>query len=305
MKQTDLIIIGAGPAGLSAGIYAGYYGLKAEIFEENIPGGLASEIPLLEDYPGFKEGISGRSLVDKMVEQCKKLKVEIRQFEKVINLDFSGKKKRVETDKAKYTSDRVIIALGRHPETLGVPGENEFRGKGVSYCAVCDSIFFKNRNVVVIGEGSHAAEVALYLSDFSSSLVLVCLSQKAKAERIFLERLSKRKVEVLFNVEVKEIKGDVKVKSVVLSEKTTGRTREIETDGVFLQLEETPSSQLAEKSGIQMNEKKYIIVDEKGLTNIEGVYAVGDVTHHSIKKTITAAAQAAIAVNDIFEKRSV
>jgi len=304
MEQADVIIIGAGPAGLSAGIYAGYYGLKAIIFEENIPGGLASEIPLLEDYPGFYEGISGRGLVEKMVEQCKKPEIEIRQFEKVNNVTFKEKRKIVETDKSKYVADYVIIASGRHPKTLGVPGENEFRGKGVSYCAVCDSAFFRNRKVIVIGEGSPAAEVALYLVEIASSLVLVCLRPRAEAERILVERLAKRKVEVLVNMEAKEIKGDVKVKSVILVDKKTGGTKEIETDGVFLQLEETPNSQLAEKVGIRISEKKYIIVNEKGLTNVEGVYAVGDATDRPIKKTITAVAQSAIAVNDIFERRS-
>ena len=304
MEQADVIIIGAGPAGLSAGIYAGYYGLKAIIFEENILGGLASEIPLLEDYPGFHEEISGRGLVEKMVEQCKKPGIEIRQFEKVLNLDLGNKEKIVETDKSKYDADYVIIASGRHPRTLGVPGEDEFRGKGISYCAVCDSAFFRNRKVVVIGEGSPAAEVALYLAESASSLVLVCLRPRAEAERILVERLAKRKVEVLVNMEAKEIKGDVKVKSVILTDKKTGGTKEIETDGVFLQLEETPNSQLAEKAGIRTSETKHIVVDEKGLTNIEGVYAVGDVIDRPIKKTITAVAQAAIAVNDIFEKRS-
>jgi len=305
MEQTDVIIIGAGPAGLSAGIHAGYYGLRAMIFEENIPGGLASEIPLLEDYPGLYEGISGRSLVGKMVEQCKKPGIEIRQFEKVNNLNFGDKEKIVETDKSKYVADYIIIASGRQPKALDIPGANEFRGKGVSYCAVCDSAFFKNRKVVVIGEGSPAAEVALYLAESASSLILVCLRPRVEAEGILVERLAKRKVEVLVNMEAKEIKGDMKVKSVILADKKTGSTKELETDGVFLQLEETPNSQLAEKVGIRISEKKYIIVDEKGLTNIEGVYAVGDVTHHPIKKTITAVAQAAIAVNDIFEKRSV
>jgi energy-coupling factor transporter ATP-binding protein EcfA2 len=201
MEQADVIIIGAGPAGLSAGIYAGYYGLRAIIFEENIPGGLAAEIPLLEDYPGLQAGISGRSLVEKMVEQCKKPGAEIRQFEKVNNLILGMKEKIVETDKSKYTADYVIIASGRQPKALDVPGANEFRGKGVSYCAVCDSAFFKNRKVAVIGEGTPAAEVALYLAEFASSLILACLRPRAEAERILIERLKKRDVEVLVNVE--------------------------------------------------------------------------------------------------------
>jgi len=300
----DVVIIGAGPAGLSAGIQAGHYGLDSLIIEENIPGGLAAEIPLLENYPGFSEGITGGSLIDKMVGECKGTGIEIRPFEKVLNLNLENKEKLIETDKSKYTADYVIIASGRHPKMLGVPGESELRGKGVSYCAVCDSAFFRNRKVTVIGEGRTAAEVALYLAESASAVVLICLKPRIEAEKILVERLAGRKIDVLINMEVKEIKGNMKVKSVVLSDKKTNDTKAIETDGVFFQLEEVPNSQLAEKAGIRLNEKGYIIVDERGKTNVEGIYAVGDVTSHPLKRIITAAAQAAVAVNDIFEKIS-
>jgi len=304
MGKTDLIIIGAGPAGLSAGIYAGYYGLRALILEENIQGGLAVEIPLLENYPGFYERASGARLIEKMVEQCKKPGIEIHQFEKVNNLNLGNKEKKVETYKAIYAADCVIIASGRHPKTLDVPGENELRGKGVSYCAVCDRAFFKNKKVTVIGEGSPAGEVALYLAELASSAVLICLKPRMQAEKILVERLAERNIEVFVNMEAKEIKGDMKVKNVIITDRKTGSTKEIETDGVFIQLEETPNSYLAGKAGVRVNENKYIIANEKGLTNINGVYAVGDVTDCPVKKTITAAAQAVIAVNNIVEKRS-
>jgi thioredoxin reductase (NADPH) len=305
MEQADIIIIGAGPAGLSAGTHAGCFGLKTLVFEENIPGGLAAEIPWLANYPGFCEGISGRGLVENMVQQCNKPEIGIRQFEKVINLDLKCKKKIVETDKTKYAADYVIIASGRHPKKLGILGEKELRGKGVSYCAVCDSAFFKNRKVVVIGEGCPAAEVALFLAKSASSLVLICPKPGIEAERILVESLAEQKIEVMAHMEVKEIKGDMRVKSVILRDKKTNSIKEVETDGVFLQLEESPNSQLAENAGIRVNEKKYIIVDNKGLTNIEDVYAIGNVTDCPVKKTITAVAQAVMAVNDIFEKRSV
>ena len=304
MEHRDLIIIGAGPAGLSAGMHAAYLDLKALVLEENIPGGLAAEIPLLENYPGFSEGISGGSLIDKMVRWCKRAEIEIHQFEKVTKLTLEGREKIVETDKSKYTTNAVIIALGRHPKMLGVPGENEFRGKGVSYCAVCDGAFFKNRKVTVIGEGSRAAEIAVYLSDLASLVTLIYLKHRIEAEKILIEKLTGQKTEILSNMEVREIKGDIKVKSVVLSDRKTGDTKEIETDGVFFQLEEIPNSQLAEKAGVKVNEKGYIIVDKKGRTNIDGVYAVGDVTDHSVKQVITAVAQATVAVNDIFEKEA-
>ena len=304
MEHQDLIIIGAGPAGLSAGIHAGYFGLKSLVFEENIPGGLAAEIPMLENYPGFSEGISGRSLIDKMVGQCKEAGVEINKFEKVTKLNLEGREKIVKTDKSKYTANAVVIASGRHPKMLGVPGENELRGKGVSYCAVCDGAFFKNRKVTVIGEGNPAAEVALYLAESASSVVLICLRPRLEAERILIKRLAGQKIEVLTNMEIREIKGDIKVKSVVLSDKKTGDTKAIETDGVFFQLEEIPNRQLAEQAGVKVDEKGYIIVNEKGRTNIDDVYAVGDVTNHPVKQVVTAVAQAAVAVNDVFEKEA-
>ncbi|MBL7197670.1 MAG: FAD-dependent oxidoreductase [Candidatus Omnitrophica bacterium] len=304
MEYRDLIIIGAGPAGLSAGIHAVYFDLKASVFEENIPGGLAAEIPMLENYPGFSKGISGRSLIERMVEQCKRSEIEIHQFEKVVKLNLEGREKIVETDKSKYTANAVIIALGRHPRVLGVPGENEFRGKGVSYCAVCDGAFFKGKKVIVIGEKNPAAEIAVYFSNSASKVTLICLRPRIEAEKVLIERLTGEKIEVLTNMEIREIKGDVKVKSVVLSDKKIGDTKEIETDGVFFQLEEIPNSQLAEQAGIKVDEEGYIIVDEKGKTNIDNIYAVGDITNHSVKQVITAVAQATVAVNDIFEKET-
>lgn len=302
MEHRDLIIIGAGPAGLSAGLHAAYRDFKALVLEEKVPGGLAAEIPVLENYPGFSEGITGRSLIDRMVEQCKGAEIEIHQLEKVTKLNLEGREKIVETDKSKYTTNGVIIASGRYLKMLDVPGEYELSGKGVSYCAVCDGFFFKNRKVTVIGEGNPSAEVALYLSDLASSVVLICLNPKIEAEKICIKRLAEKEIEVLTDMEVKEIKGDIKVNSVVLSDKKTGDTKEIETDGVFFQLEEIPNSQLAEKAGIKVDEKGFIIVDKKGRTNIDNVYAVGDVTNNPVKQVITAVAQATVAIDDIFMK---
>jgi len=303
MEHRDLIIIGAGPAGLSAGIHAAWFGFKALVIEEKIPGGLAAEIPLLENYPGISEGISGAGLIDRMVAQCKATETEIHQLEKTIKLNLEGRDKIVETDKSKYTTDRLIIASGRHSKKLNVSGENELYGKGVSYCAVCDGAFFRNRKVTVIGEGSPAAEIAIHLSELASSVVLVCLRPIIGVEKILIERLATQRIEVLINMQPGEIKGDTKVKSIVLSDKETGNTKEIETDGVFFQLEEIPNSQLAEEAGIRIDEKDYIIVDGRGRTNIDGVHAVGDVTNHPVKQVITAVAQASVAANDIIRKR--
>jgi thioredoxin reductase (NADPH) len=272
------------------------------VFEENIPGGLAAEIPVLENYPGLSEGISGRNLIDRMVGQCQKAETEIRQFEKVVGLNFKGGEKIVATDKYEYTTDDIIIASGSHPRTLGVPGEDKLRGRGVSYCAVCDRAFFRNKKVAVIGEGSRAAEVVLYLSELAAEAVLLCLRPGIEAEKVLIDRMAGKRIDVLADIEIKEIKGDIQVKSVVVSDKKTDRIREIEADGVFFQLAEAPNSQLAEKAGIRINEKGHIIITEKGRTNIDGIHAVGDVTNHPVKQVIAAVAQAVVAVNDIFEK---
>lgn len=301
MQNRDIIVIGAGPAGLTAGIYLAHYGFDTIIFEEKIPGGEAAEIPLLENFPGYSEGITGKDLVDKMVQQCKKAGAEIHQFEKVIELNLKGKRNVVKTEKSVYTAASVIIALGRQARVLGVPGESQFRGKGVSYCAVCDGAFFKEKKVIIVGENSRAAEVAIFLSGLASHVKLVCGRDKLCAEKILIENLENQKVEILHDMELKEIKGDIKVKSVVLVDKATGYTKEIDTDGVFFQLEGIPNSQIARESGVKADNDGYILVDNRGRTNIDSIYAVGDITACPTKLVITAISQATSAAIDVVE----
>lgn len=301
MEHQDAIVIGAGPAGLAAGFYLSHYGFDTIIFEEKIAGGYAAEIPFIENYPGCFEGISGKDLVDKMLRQCKKTGAEIRQFERVIGLDFKDKTPIVKTEKSDYSTEAVIIAAGRYPGELGIPGESQFRGKGVSHCAVCDGAFFKEKRVIVVGEDRRAAEVAIFLSKLTSLVKLVCGKEKLCAEKILVEDLEKQGIEILGDTELKEIKGDIKVKSVVLVGKATGDTKEIETDGIFLQLEGVPNSQIARESGIMVDKDGYILVDDKGRTNIDRVYAVGDITASPTKLVVTAAAQAATAALDVLE----
>ena len=301
MQNRDIIVMGAGPAGLSAGIYLSYYGFDTLIFEEKIPGGDAAEIPFIENFPGYSEGITGKDLVDKMVQHCKKVGAEIHQLEKVTELNLKNKRNIVKTEKSVYTADSVIIASGRYPRVIGVPGESQFRGKGVSYCAVCDGAFFKEKKVIIVGENSRAAEVAIFLSGLASHVKLVCGRDKLCAERILIENLENQKVEILHDMELKEIKGDIKVKSVVLVDKATGDTKEIDTDGVFFQLEGIPNSQIARESGVKADNDGYIFVDNKGRTNIDSIYAVGDITACPTKVVITAISQATSAAVDVAE----
>jgi thioredoxin reductase (NADPH) len=301
MQHQDIILIGAGPAGLTAGYYCSYFGFDTLIFEEKIPGGNAAEIPFIENYPGCSEGITGKELADKMVQQGSKAGADIRQLEKVVELNLEGKRNIVKTEKSIYSSDVVIIASGTCNRILGVPGEDQFRGKGVSYCAVCDGTFFKEMKVVVIGEDRRAAEDAIFLSGLASDTKLICVGERVCAEKILIEDLEKQEVEILPDMELKEIKGDIKVKSVVLFNKKTGETVEIDTDGVFFQLEGIPNSLIARESGIKVDKDGYIIVDKRGRTNIDGVYAIGDITASPTKLVVTAVAQAVTAAIDILE----
>jgi len=299
LEQWDLIIIGGGPAGLTAGIYGARSGLKTLILEEKILGGATAESPLIENYPGFP-AITGQELVSKMAEHCRKFGVTIKAIEGALELDLSSEKKTVKTDQASYSAFSVIIATGCHYRKLGVSGENEFRGRGVSYCAVCDGAFFKEKRVLVVGGGNSAATSALYLSNVASSVKLVHRRDQLRAEEALFRSLQERNVEFLWNTVAKEIKGDVKVRSVVVYNNKTGKTKEIEVDGVFVQVGEVPNSQIAIQAGVKVNEGGYIIVNERQRTNIAGVYAAGDVTNGSVKQVGTAVGQAIVAATESF-----
>lgn len=299
MEQLDVIVIGAGPAGLAAGINSASYDLNTLIIEQKIPGGCAAEIPFLENYPGYVERITGSELISNMVRQCERSGADIKQLESAVELCFDDDRRVVRTDKSSYESKAVIIATGRSCKLLGVPGEEEYRGRGVSYCAVCDGHFFKEKRVVVVGSDSRATEVATYLSGLASDVFLLCPEEEICAEKILLIYMESERVNVLKKAELIEIKGDVNVGSVIIADSDTGETREIYTDGVFFQLEDIPNSNIAKNAGIAVDDNDYIIVNNHGRTNIDGVYAIGDVTTSPIKMVVTAAAQAAIATMDM------
>ena len=302
MEHRYAVVIGAGPAGLTAGVNLARYGLDTVILDEKMAGGYAAEIPLLENYPGCFGRMSGKDLVDRMVQQCQEAGTEIRPLEKVVKLDFEGQTRTVTSEKSQYSADAVIIASGRHPRTSGASGESQFYGRGVSHCAVCDGGFFKGKKVLVVGEDSRAAEVALFLSRTGSLVKLVCQKEKLCAEKILVKSCEEQKIEILANMELKEIKGDMKVRSVVLANRETRAAKEIDTDGVFFQLEGIPNSEMARASGIKVDQAGYILVDHKGRTNIDRVYAVGDVAVSPAKLVITAVAQAVGAARDVVER---
>jgi thioredoxin reductase (NADPH) len=291
MEQWDVIIIGAGAAGLAAGIYAARSGLKTLIIDEKMAGGTAADAPSLENYPGFHQ-ISGAELTEKMVLHCRKTGAAIRELEPVTGLELKGEKKIVHTAGSTYEANALIIALGSHYREIGVKGEQEFRGRGVSYCGVCDGPFFRNKRVLVVGGGNSALTTALYLSGVVAEVIVVHRRGAFRAEEALVKDVASRKnIKVLLSTEIREIKGEKVVNKVVLSSCETGETKELAVDGVFVQVGEAPNSQVAREAGVEVDAHGYIKIDLRQRTNVAGVYAAGDVTDHPVKQVGTAVGQ--------------
>lgn len=299
MEQWDLIIIGAGCGGLAAGLYAARGGLKTLVLEKSLPGGATIESPLIENYPGFV-GISGQELINNMVAHATKFGAKINQLELVTALDLKGEEKTVKTTKTEYEAPAIVITTGCHHKELGVPGEKEYAGKGVSFCALCDGAFFKGKKVVVVGGGNNAATSALILVHLTPNVKLVHRRDNLRAEEVLLEDLRRSNVEFIWNTEITEIKGDKTVRSVMVIDNKTGEKKEIQADGVFIQVGEVPNSDFAKNAGIQTDNYGYIVADSLQRTNIPGVYAAGDVTTNPVKQIGTAVGQAIVAATDAF-----
>ncbi len=291
MENWELIIIGAGAAGLAAGIYGARSGLKTLIIDEKLAGGTTSDAPLVENYPGFPQ-IGGSELAEKMVLHCKKVGVTLREIEPVTGLGFFEDRKIVKTTRAQYEAKAVIVATGSHYREIGVKGEKEFRGKGVSYCGVCDGPFFKGKRVLVIGGGNSAATTSLYLSGIAAEVIVAHRRAAFRAEEALAnDIISKENVQVFWNTEVREIKGEKVVTKVVLHNNKTRVTEEMPVDAVFVQVGEAPNSHIVRDTGIQVDAAGYIKTDIFQRTSVAGVYAAGDVTNHPVKQVGTAVGQ--------------
>jgi len=291
MENWDVIIIGAGSAGLAAGIYAVRSGLKTLLLDEKLAGGNICDSPKIENYPGFTE-ISGYELAEKMTTQCKNLGATIHTLEQVETLKNEGKTKIVTTSNATYQTKTVIFATGSHHKTLGVTGEKEFNGRGVSYCGICDGPFFKGKKIAVIGGGNSACTTSLYLSGLTNNVTIIHRRDALKAEhKLVLEVTSKTNVNIIWNTEVEEIKGDHQVKTLTLKNNITGEKTEFNVDAIFVQIGEVPNSTVAKTFGVETDNANYIKINLKQETNLSGIYAAGDVTTHPIKQVGTAVGQ--------------
>jgi thioredoxin reductase (NADPH) len=291
MENWDVIIIGAGSAGLSAGIYAVRSGLKTLVLDEKFAGGTIADASKVVNYPGFAE-ISGGELAEKMTSHCRAVGATIHDLEPVTELQLTGETKIVKTSRTSYEAKAVVISMGSHYKEIGVKGEAEFKGKGVSYCGVCDGPFFKGKRVLVVGGGNTACITTLYLSGLAAQVFVIHRRQAFRAEESLVSDISgKSNVNVIWNTEVQEIKGDKQVRSVSLIDNLAGKTSELPVDAVFVQIGEAPNSQLAKAAGVEVDEHGYIKVDIRQQTSIAGVFAAGDVTDQPIKQVGTAVGQ--------------
>lgn len=291
----DLIIVGGGAAGLAAGIYAARYKLDTVMISK--PGGAALDAPWVENYPGF-DSISGMELISKFEKQMKGLGIDI------IGEDVKGVTKKenkfvVSTNKKDYESKTVILALGREKNKLNVPGEADYSGKGVSYCATCDGPLFGDKVVGVVGGANSAAKSSLLLAEHAKKVYIIYRRDKLRSEPIITEKIEKnKKIEVIYKANVKEIKGENMVNKVILDNE-----KELELDGLFVEIGSTPSTGFL-KGLVDLNENGYVKVDREQKTNIKGVFAAGDVTVggcNRIRQIITSAAEGVLAATAAYE----
>jgi thioredoxin reductase (NADPH) len=292
----DLIIVGAGPAGLSAGIYGVRSGLSTLVLEKAIAGGLVGEAPLIENYPGLG-AVKGMDLVKKLKEHASKY-VDIKEFEPVKEIKI-GRDIQVGTEKGEYLTKAVIIATGTTYRKLGVRGEEKFFGKGVSYCAVCDGFLFKGKKVAVVGGGNTAVMDAIHLDSLGCDVTLIHRRDKLRAEEYIQKRLS-GKVKLCLNSEVKEIVGNGSVKRIRVWDTKKKSEKELEVAAVFLSIGWIPNNMLATKIGVRIDEGGYVLTDKTQRTNVPRVYVAGDVTG-GVKQMVVACSEGAIAALSAFE----
>lgn len=293
-EEQDVIILGGGPAGLTAGIYAGRNLWKTLIIERTMIGGNAALTEKIDNYPGFPEGITGEELVRRMESQAKKFGSKILESD-VLSIKIEGIWKIIETSKGIYKAPTLIIATGTRPKKLEVPGEEEFTGKGVSYCAVCDGAFFMGKKVAVVGGGDSAVEEAIYLTKFSEEVTIIHRRDTLRAEKINQKRaFSNPKIKFLWNHIVKAIEGDKKVERLVLEDLKTHEIKIFPVDGVFIYIGLIPNTELF-KGLLNLDPNGFIITDEKMHTSIPGIYAAGDVRGKILRQIVTAVSDGAIA----------
>ncbi len=294
-RKVKLAIIGGGPAGLSAAIYAGRAGLEPLVINGPEPGGQITTTSELENYPGFPGGLGGFDLMQKVTEQAEKFKAEL-VYEVVENVKFKEKPYRIETDGSTYEADSVIIATGASPRKLGLEKEEEFVGRGISYCATCDGAFFKDKEIAVVGGGNVALEEANFLTKFGSKVYIIHRRDQLRGTKILGDRAKNNpKIEILWDTEVEAILGEDKVEGLLVFNNKTDEKRELsDVRGFFIAVGYSPNTELFNED-IELDDKGYIITNERQMTNQPGIFAAGDVQDPVYRQVVTSAATGAMA----------
>jgi len=297
LVEADLLIVGGGPAGLTAGIYAVRSGLRTAIVERDALGGQVATTPIVENYPGFTS-VGGKSLVDIMVSHALQY-VQIFQGEAVVDIQ-KGAPFIVKTNRRQFQTKTILLATGASHKHLNIPGESRLSGRGVSYCSTCDGPLFKGKTVVMVGGGNSAVTEALHLFHMGINVTLIHRRNKLRAQEFLATQLIDNNIPVLWDTEVKEIRGEDRVEEILLVNNKSNQTLEFKTDGVFIAIGYEPAVELAQKFGLEINADGYIKQDGKHRTTVPGVYSAGDV-EGGYKQIVTASGQGAEAAMTIFE----
>ena len=293
-QNYDVVIIGAGPAGLMAGVYTSRDRMRTLIIERGLFGGQITTAGVVENFPGFPEGIEGIELGERMRQQAEKFGANIITAE-VSSLEIKGEPKVVKTSEGDFTARVVILAGGSERAKMGVPGEAEFTGKGVSYCATCDAAFFRDKRVAVVGGGDAAITEALHLARFASHITLIHRRHEFRATRIMQERaFAEPKIEVLWDSVIEEVVGADFLKTLKLRNVKTGQKSTLDVAGVFVSIGFKPETGYL-KGVVPLDEAGHVVTNEKMETNVPGVFAAGDIRHNSGRQAITAAGDGATA----------
>lgn len=294
----EVIIIGAGPAGYTAGIYCSRARRDTLIISGILPGGQLMNTTDVENYPGFADGVMGPDLMITMRKQTERMGTTIIDDE-VIDVDFRHRPFKILTSSEEYECKSVIIATGASPRKLGLPGEVTFGGKGVSYCATCDGPFFRNQEIIVVGGGDSAIEEGTFLAKFGSKIHMVHRRDQLRASKVMQERaMSNPKIQFHWNSEITDIQGDQKVQKAILKNIKTGESTTLTVGGVFVAVGHTPNTKIFENQ-VELDSQGYIVLKDRTKTNVEGVFAAGDVHDHRYRQAVTAAGFGCMAAIDV------
>lgn len=292
----DMVIVGGGPGGYTAAMYAARAGLDAVVLEKLSAGGQMALTHQIDNYPGFPEGIDGFTLGEQMQSGAERFGAKTELVE-VLSLDLNAQPKVVQTSEGTFYGKTVLLATGASPRTLGVPGERELMGRGVNYCAACDGMFYRGKTVVIVGGGNTAAAEAMVLSRIAKKVILVHRRDTLRATKIYHEPLMKAEnLEFRWNSVVTELLSDGKVTGVKLKNVQTGQETEVACDGVFVSVGRKPATELVQGQ-LNLDDSGYVVADESTRTSIPGVFAVGDVRTKALRQVVTAVADGAVAVH--------